>query len=137
MKTINLVLSQGSIQKYRYQNVMLRDANMPYLFFRYSKADKHIGSFQIGYTSNGKSTSRVIGRFPLLDIKAARITATAKRQSIEAAKYTATKVRYFKNCGELLDWYREFRCTDPSISLNTKRNIEHHIERLLKPILMS
>ena len=130
-----MILTQGSIQKYLHQDVTLRDASVPYLFFRYSKANKHIGSFHICFTNNGKSTSRVIGRFPLLDIKAARSVANAKRQSIEGTKYAAVKVRHFKTCGELLNWYREFRCTDPSISLNTKRNVEHHIERVLKPIL--
>ena len=135
MKTISLVLSQKAIHKYRYQDVTLRDVNVPYLFFRYSKADKHIGSFHLGFTSNGKSTSRVLGRFPLLSIKAARISATLKRQSFEAIKYSATKLRRFKCTGDLLNWYREFRCNDPSISLNTKRNIEHQIDRVLQPTI--
>jgi integrase len=135
VKTISVILSQGAIQKYRHQDVMLRDANVPYLFFRFSKSDKHIGSFQMGFTNNGKSTSRVIGRFPLLSIKEARKEAIAMRQYIEADSYTATKDKCFKICGELLDWYREFRCTDPSISLSTKKNVEHHIEHVLKPIL--
>ena len=137
MKTVSLALSQEVIQTYRHQDVTLRDVKVPALFFRYSKSDKQIGSFQVSFTNNGKSTSRVIGRFPLLSIKDARKAAIVKWQSIEAEKFTATKGKYFKNCGELLNWYREFRCTDSSISSNTIRNLEHHIERILMPILSS
>tara|TARA_R110001583_G_scaffold17299_1_gene70102 strand:+ start:352 stop:1521 length:1170 start_codon:yes stop_codon:yes gene_type:complete len=137
MKTVNLTLCQKAIQQYRYQDVTLRDVKVPVLFFRYSKAGKHIGSFQVNFTKNGKSTSRVIGRFPLLSIKEARNAAITKWQCVEAEKFTATKSKRFKNCGELLDWYREFRCADPCISVNTKRNVEHHVARVLKPILNS
>ena len=131
------MLSQRTIQKYRHQDVALRDVSVPYMIFRYSKVDNYFGSFHVRFTKNGKSTSRVIGRFPLLSIKAARITAIAKRQKIESAKYSSTKARQFKNCGELLIWYHDFRCADTSISLNTKTNVEHHILRVLKPILGS
>jgi hypothetical protein len=137
LKTISLALCQDAIQTYRHQDVTLRDVKVPVLFFRYSRSDKQLGSFQVSFTNNGKSTSRVIGRFPLLSIKEARIAAISKWQSIEAEKFTATKGKYFKNCGELLNWYREFRCADASISFNTKRNVEHHIERVLMPILSS
>lgn len=137
MKTISLALCQDTIQAHRHQDVTLRDVKVPVLFFRYSRSDKQIGSFQVSFTNNGKSTSRVIGRFPLLSIKEARKAAISKWQSIEAEKFTATKGKYFKNCGELLNWYREFRCADSSISFNTKRNVEHHIERVLMPILSS
>ena len=112
---------------------MLRDANVPYLFFRYSKAEKHIGSFHFRFSVNGKSTSRVIGKFPMLSVKAARTEATTKLQSNEAAKNTATRIRCFKNCGELLNWYHDFRLSDPGITANTKKNVVHQVTNLLLP----
>jgi integrase len=133
LKTIKVAINKTVIQKYRCGDVTLRDANLPYLFFRYSKANKYIGSFQISFTNNGVSTSKVIGRFPLLDIKAARKAATAKWQTIEAAKHEATKHKYFENCGEILNWYREFRLSDPGITANTKKNVVHQVAKLLLP----
>ncbi|MEP1446181.1 MAG: tyrosine-type recombinase/integrase [Paraglaciecola sp.] len=135
MKTISLNLSDGVIQKHCKQDVILRDTKVPFLSFRYLKSSKHVGSFQITFTCSGKSTSCLLGQYPLLTIKDARVAATAKLQFIEAKKNNATKEKCFDNCGELLDWYKSFRCSDTNISFNTKRNVEHHIQKVLKPIL--
>jgi integrase len=133
LKTISLNLSKDAIQKFRSQNVMLRDTNVPNLFFRYSLAEKQLGSFHCRFSVDGISTSKVVGKFPLLSIKEARTAAIEKRHSNEAKKYPATKARYFKNSGELLMWYLEFRLSDPVITTNTKKNVVHQVTKLLLP----
>jgi integrase len=133
LKTISLNLSKDAIQKFRSQNVMLRDTNVPNLFFRYSLAEKQLGSFHCRLSVNGISTSKVVGKFPLLSVKAARIEVSEKLHSNEALKYPATKARYFKNSGELLKWYLDFRLSDPEITTNTKKNVVHQVTRLLLP----
>jgi len=45
------------------------------------------------------------------------------------------KVSILKTAGNY--WYQEFRFADSEISFNTKRNIEHHIVKVLMPILNS
>jgi len=117
VKTVSVALCQEVIQKYRHQKVILRDVKVPMLFFRYSRSNNHEGSFQVNFTNNGKTTSRVLGRCPLLSVKEARKAAITKWQSIEAAKFSATKGKHFKNCGELLV---------PRVSICRLRNIVQH-----------
>lgn len=129
------MLSQAIIQKYHRQEVTLRDTIVPNLFFRYSKADNHFGSFHVRFTSDGKSTSRVIGRFPLLSIKEARLAASKKYSEIQKSKSVVSTLKCFESCGELLNHYWEIRLKAPGTSIKTKRNIGHQIKCILMPVL--
>jgi integrase len=139
MKIIKVKISEACINSYKQTQVTLKDIQLPYLFFRYGintdKTAKAAGSFYVSFVKNGKTTSRVLGRYPLLSIKAARVEAIKRNFEIQKSKYSATKTTTFENCGELLKWYLNFRLMSAGTAIKTKSNITHQINYVLFPNL--
>jgi len=103
------------------------------MIFRYSKWCAPIGKFHVRFTQGGKTTSKVIGSYPTLSIKAARVAASHHLHELEKRKFAVTRERLFVNCSDLLNWYVEFRLSDLGITANTKRNVVHQATNLLLP----
>ncbi|WP_340676856.1 tyrosine-type recombinase/integrase [Paraglaciecola sp.] len=117
----------------------MKDKQLPYLFFRYGKnieiSDRVVGSFHISFVNDGKTTSRILGRYPILNISAARMAALKQYLAIQKGKHSVTKKTTFKYCGELLMWYLNFRLMTAGTANKTKSNIVHQINNVLLPAL--
>jgi integrase len=133
MKTITLLLSSQSINNNISGSVQLRDKGCPSLIFRYSKRYGPIGTFHVRFTQRGKTSSKVIGSYPTVSIKVARLAASNYLLELEKHKFAVSRQRIFVNCEDLLIWYVEFRLSDPGITSNTKRNVVHQVTNLLRP----
>lgn len=133
MKTITLLLSGQSINNNKGVGLQLRDKGCPSLIFRYSKRGTPIGTFHVRFTLGGKTSSKVIGSYPTVSIKAARVAAFNHLHELEKRKFSVTRQRMFVNCEDLLIWYVEFRLSDPGIKPNTKRNVVNQVTNLLLP----
>ncbi|MDU0355800.1 tyrosine-type recombinase/integrase [Paraglaciecola aquimarina] len=119
----------------------MKDKQLPYLFFRYCKnieiSGGVVGSFHISFVNKGKTTSRILGRYPLLNINAARMEALNQYSAIQKSKNLATKKNTFEYCGELLIWYLNFRLETAGTAIKTKSNIAHQINNILLPSMQN
>jgi integrase len=104
------------------------------MIFRYSKRETPIGTFHVRFTQGGKTSSKVIGSYPTVSIKAARVAVLEHLHEREKHKFAVTRERLFVNCSDLLNWYVEFRLSVPGITANTKRNVVHQVNNLLLPM---
>ena len=135
MKTVNLSLSMQVISNATERSVQLRDALCPSLVFRFTKSIGRVGTFHVRFTKDGITTSKVLGSFPTMSVKAARKATFHYLSEIEKANYAITKQYVFGCCGELLKRYQDIRLVTPGTSIKTKRNISHQINHILMPTL--
>ena len=136
MKTLHISITEAALKKHKHSRVILRDKQLPFLSFRYSKNSKTLkGSFHLSFSRNGITTSKIVGRYPMMEINPAKMEASKAYLTIQKSRLSVMKASTFETCGELLKWYLEFRLLAPGSSIKTLKNISHQVDNILLPVL--